>query len=218
MNDTTRNSKSRIPRTIGTEAARRDARNTLIAWRRSMAPEARHAADAAIAARVAALVPARGGNGNETLGVFWPVRGEPDLRGPMVRWHQAGRAISLPRVVSGDRELEFGRWEPGWTMRVAEFGIPVPEPFEPLRPTLLIVPCVGFDARGYRLGYGGGFYDRTLGRHPVPAIGVAYDGCELERFVPGAHDHPLAAIVTETRTITPGRAGGPPAPRAAGSR
>jgi len=218
MNDTTRNSNSRIPRTIGAEAARRDARNTLIAWRRSMAPEIRHAADTAIAMRVEALIAASGAIGNGTLGMFWPVRGEPDLRGPMARWHEAGYAISLPRVVAGERALEFGRWRPGSTMRMAEFAIPVPEPFEPLQPTLLIVPCVGFDARGYRLGYGGGFYDRTLSRQPVPAIGVAYDGCELERFVPGAHDRPLAAIVTETRTITPGRAGGAPARQAAASR
>lgn len=217
MNDTTGNSGPSIPRTIGSEAARRHARNTLLEWRRSMAPEVRRAADAAIAARVDALLSASGGE-RGTVGVFWPVRGEPDLRAAMARWHQAGRAIALPRVPAArGGALEFGRWRPDSAMREAEFGIPVPEPFEPVQPTLLIVPCVGFDRRGYRLGYGGGYYDRTLARHPVPAIGVAYDGCELGRFVPAAHDHPLAAIVTETRTVTPARAGRPRARRDDGS-
>lgn len=207
MNDTTGNSGPSIPRTVGSETARRHARNTLLEWRRSMAPQVRRAADAAIAARVDALL-SSSGDERATVGVFWPVRGEPDLRAAMARWHQAGRIIALPRVpAAAAGALEFGRWRPDSTMRVAQFGIPVPEPFEPVQPTLLIVPCVGFDRRGYRLGYGGGYYDRTLARHPVPAIGVAYDGCELGRFVPAAHDHPLAAIVTETRTVTTSRAG-----------
>lgn len=201
MNDTTRDFESSIPRTVGTAAERRHARNTLIEWRRSMAPAARCAADAAIAARLHELLGGRSRGAPEVVGAFWPVRGEPDLREPMARWHAAGHAIALPRVVAADRPLEFGRWTPAWPMRVAEFGIAVPEPFEELPPSLLIVPCVGFDARGYRLGYGGGFYDRTLDRRCVPAIGVAYDGCEIERFEPGAHDRRMAMIVTETRVI-----------------
>ena len=73
-------------------------------------------------------------------------------------------------------------------------------------PDLLIVPCVGFDSRGYRLGYGGGHYDRTLSRHPVKTVGVAWDACELSDFVPGAHDRPLDVIVTESR-VMPGVGG-----------
>lgn len=176
-----------------------------------MAADLRRAADAAIGARLDALLAARDAQGREIVGVYWPVRGEPDLRDAMARWHAAGRTIALPRIAAAQRTLEFGRWTPTWPMRAAQFGIPVPEPFEPVQPTLLIVPCVGFDARGYRLGYGGGFYDRTLGRRPVPAIGVAYDACELARFTARAHDRRMAAIVTETRTIDTrsGRARGP---------
>lgn len=201
MNDTTPNSGPRIPRTVEAEAERREARNTLIAWRRSMVPEVRRAADAAIGERVDRLLATTAPFGSAVVGAFWPVRGEPDLRESMARWHAAGCTLALPRVVGLDRALAFGRWIPGATMRTAEFDIPVPEPFEALQPSLLIVPCVGFDARGYRLGYGGGFYDRTLGEHSLPAIGVAYDRCEIERFVPGAHDRRMAAIVTEARTI-----------------
>jgi len=204
MNDTTPNSSPRIPRTVDADAERRDARNTLIAWRRSMVPEARRAADAAIGERIDRLLAMAAPAAPAVVGAFWPVRGEPDLRQSMARWHAAGFVIALPRVVGADRALAFGRWIPGAAMRTAEFDIAIPEPFETLQPSLLIVPCVGFDARGYRLGYGGGFYDRTLDEHPLPAIGVAYDRCEIGRFVPGAHDRRMTAIVTEARTIVAG--------------
>ena len=206
MNDTKPDSAPRIPRTVEAEAERRDARNTLIAWCRSMVPEARRAADAAIAERLDRLLATATPVGPAVIGAYWPVRGEPDLRESMARWHAAGCTLALPRVVGRDRALAFGRWTPGAAMRAAEFDVPVPEPFEPLQPSLLIVPCVGFDARGYRLGYGGGYYDRTLGEHALPAIGVAYDRCEIARFVPGAHDRRMAAIVTEARTIVADRA------------
>ncbi len=206
MNDTTRIPEPRITRSIGDESARRDARNTLIAWRRSMGAQERRAADAAIAARLEAWLETwfseRPAGECAVLGAYWPVRGEPDLRDSMAGWHRAGHAIALPRVAAGGGSLEFGRWTPAATMRPAAFGIALPEPFELLVPTLLIVPCVGFDLRGYRLGYGGGHYDRTLAVRALPAIGVAYDACELARFVAAGHDRPMTAIVTETRTIT----------------
>lgn len=166
-----------------------------------MAPATRRTADESIGARLDELLGSRFHRALEVVGAFWAVRGEPDLREPMARWHAAGHALALPRVVAAGHALAFGRWTPAWPMRLAEFGIAVPEPFEALQPSLLIVPCVGFDARGYRLGYGGGFYDRTLAQRCVPAIGVAYDGCEIECFEPGAHDRRMTAIVTETRTI-----------------
>ncbi len=213
MHDTIRTSRPSIPRTVGTDAERRTARNALIEWRRSMPRAQRDAADAAIRARVDALVDELAGAlvdqldgavdaaSTSALGVYWPVRGEPDLRESMRRWHAAGRALGLPRVVAPRSALAFGRWTPEWELREAVFGVPVPEPFERLQPTLLILPCVGFDARGYRLGYGGGYYDCTLAARSLPAIGVAYDACEIGTFVAAAHDRPLSAIVTETRTI-----------------
>ena len=206
MNDTTRNPEASITRSIGDESVRRAARNTLIAWRRSMDAPVRRAADAAIAARLEAWLQAwfsaRPAAERVVLGAYWPVRGEPDLRESMAGWHRAGHAIALPPVAAGDGALEYGCWTPAATMRPAAFGIALPEPFVLLAPTLLIVPCVGFDLRGYRLGYGGGHYDRTLAARALPAIGVAYDGCELPGFEAAGHDRPMTAIVTETRTIT----------------
>jgi len=199
MNDTTRNSRPRIPRTIGDDDERRHARNTLIAWRRSMDAQFRRAADTAIAARLEAWLAARPTPEREVLGVYWPVRGEPDLREAMAAWHRVGRRVALPRVPQGGGALEFGRWTPAATMRIAEFGIALPEPFDVLSPTLLVVPCVAFDSRGYRLGYGGGYFDRTLAScQPRPlAIGIGFELCRVDSIHPEAHDIPIDVLVTE---------------------
>jgi len=193
-----------IPRSVTDDPRRRAARNSLLARRATITADARRIADAAMVARLDEKIAVHRRRSALVLGAYWPVRGEPDLRDALARWHDGGWTIALPRVVAAGRSLEFGRWAPGWSMRDAQFGIPVPEPFEPLRPTLLLVPCVGFDARCYRLGYGGGYYDRTLEAHAVATIGVAYDSCEIEAFRPGAHDRRLDAIVTQTRCLVAG--------------
>lgn len=187
-----------IPCTIGDEASRRHARNALIHWRRELPAEWRTKADASIAERLQKVLLNTRFATARVYAAFWPVRGEPDLRDCLHRWHRAGRTVVLPRVAAGGG-LEFGRWTPAIAMTEDRYGIAVPEPFEPLRPDLLVVPCVGFDRRGYRLGYGGGHYDRLLASLAVPALGVAYDACELPDFEAAAHDRPLDRIVTEAR-------------------
>lgn len=182
------------------EITRTHARNTLIAWRTERASELRERADPALRERLATLLRSAPFDRARVLGVYWPIRGEPELGPCLGSWEAQGRTLALPRI-GEDGALVFGRWPLDGSLRAGRFGIPVPHPFEPVEPALLIVPCVGFDVRGYRLGYGGGHYDRTLGRRPVAAIGVAYDGCELEGFDAAAHDRPLAAIVTESRVI-----------------
>ncbi|MGD9941773.1 MAG: 5-formyltetrahydrofolate cyclo-ligase [Burkholderiaceae bacterium] len=188
-----------ISRTNAEQRHRRELRNVLIARRQALTPAQRLAADAAIAARVDTLladhVPA-------VLAVYWPIRGEPELRDAWLRWRAAGWTLALPRVSEADRTLEFGRWIPGGALRVDRFEIPVPEPFEPLLPDHVLAPCVGFDMRCYRLGYGGGFYDRTHVKLPQARfIGVSYDFCEIDCFDNQAHDRPMQAIVTESRTL-----------------
>lgn len=182
------------------EITRAHVRNTLIEWRGERTTELRECADPALRERLAGLLRTAPFHDARVLGVYWPIRGEPELGPCLAQWEAQGRALALPRIGEGGA-LEFGRWPRGGELRAGRFGIPVPHPFELVEPDLLIVPCVGFDARGYRLGYGGGHYDRTLERRPVAAIGVGYDGCELEGFDAAAHDRPLAAIVTESRVI-----------------
>lgn len=134
---------------------------------------------------------------------YWPMRDEPELIALLSRWHAAGVGIALPRVVGTARPLAFERWAPGAPMAHGPFGTRHPASCEPLEPEVLLIPCVGFDAGCYRLGYGGGFYDRTLEvMAGVTTIGIAYDECELTVFEQAPHDRPLDRIVTQSRVLT----------------
>ncbi len=192
-------SRSRIP-CVGTAAAgRQAARQALVEWRQALPAEERTAAERAIVTTLLTRLPAN--PAGLCLGAYLPLRGEPDLLGVFEQWVGRGGSIGLPVVVRRDAALEFGRWVPGMTVVLERFGVARPEPFEVVVPDLLVVPCVGFDAACFRLGYGGGYYDRTLAAHPCRAIGVAYDGCEIDRFEAGEHDIAMAEIVTETRLL-----------------
>lgn len=184
-------------------AARAALRQRMIAAREAMPAAGRAAAQAALADRLQAVVerllidePARAA----VIGVYLPVRGEPDLTERFERWRADGWQLALPRVTARHAPLEFGLWPAHATLVPGRFGIAVPEPFVPVAPDLLIAPCVGFDARGWRLGYGGGFYDRTLAALDVPAVGVAFDEAEVDGFEPHPHDRPMRAIVTPRAT------------------
>lgn len=182
------------------EITRTAARNALIRWRCERDTALREQADAALRERLIALLRTAPFVRARVLGVYSAIRGEPQLAACYRQWESEGRLLALPRIGAGGA-LEFGRWRHDGEVRVERFSIPVPHPFQAIEPELLIVPCVGFDSRGYRLGYGGGHYDRTLARRPVAAVGVGYDACELERFDVQAYDRPLTAIVTESRVI-----------------
>jgi 5-formyltetrahydrofolate cyclo-ligase len=112
---------------------------------------------------------------------------------------QSPRKIGLPVVDKVHKTLTFYAWYPGCPMEEDAYQIPKPKDTEVVVPTLLFVPCVGFGPGGYRLGYGGGFYDRTLASlQPKPVtVGLAYAHAYLPSFEPEPHDVPLAAILTE---------------------
>jgi 5-formyltetrahydrofolate cyclo-ligase len=133
------------------------------------------------------------------LGVYWPIRGEIDLR-EFARHHiEAGGIVGLPVVVQDAAPVEFWRWRPGVALKRGHWNIPVPSQREVVNPDVLVVPLVGFDAARYRLGYGGGFYDRTLAAAtPRPhTIGIAFADAELPTIHPQPHDIPMDVIVTE---------------------
>jgi 5-formyltetrahydrofolate cyclo-ligase len=190
-------SSSSIPRTQA-QTLRDFERRRLLAWRASIDPGQRASADRAIGER---LIGELAHHAAGTLALYWPIRGEPDLSGALARIAERGWTLALPKVTGRAEPLVFGRWQPGQWMRTVSFGLKLPEPFEAVLPDLLVIPCVGFDPFGYRLGYGAGYYDRTLALRAVPTIGVAYDGCALASFVPHAHDRPLDCVVTETQTV-----------------
>lgn len=141
------------------------------------------------------------------VGFCWPMKNEPDLRSLLAHWHAEGHpsfAALLPVVVAANSPLAFRAWTPETPMREDRYGIPTPAAGEFLHPQALLIPLVAFDASGYRLGYGGGFFDRTLASlHPRPlAIGVGFELARVETIYPEAHDEPLDAIVTEAGVMT----------------
>jgi len=169
----------------------------LLALRNAIPQACRQRADAAIARRLREWLADRELG---VLALWWPLPGEPDLRSEFETLQGLGWTIVLPRVAAPDAPLVFGRWRPGIAMIEQRHKVCVPEPFEPMAPTVMVAPCLGFDARGWRLGYGGGYYDRTLAALPVPAAGAAYDACEVS-LEPEPHDRRLSAIVTESRLL-----------------
>ena len=131
---------------------------------------------------------------------YWPFRGEPNLRPLMRRMVAAGKSVALPVVVQKRHPLEFRPWTPGCEMVLGVWNIPIPDTTERVTPRLLLAPVVGFDPQRYRLGYGGGYFDRTLaalgGARTV--IGVGYDSQALPTIHPLPHDIPMDRIVTES--------------------
>ncbi len=182
--------------------AKQALRKTLAAARRDAA--AAPLADAALARRLRALLDAQPAR---TLGFYWPLAGEFDARPTVSDWlaADAGRRAALPVIDTPRAPLAFHAWAPGAPMREGHHRIPEPAAGAPFVPELLLIPCVGFDEAGYRLGYGGGYYDRTLaawpGAVPPVTLGVAYDACGVAALPREAHDRPLDWIVTDARTL-----------------
>ena len=132
----------------------------------------------------------------------WPVKNEPDLRPLMRAWlaeAQPGFAALLPVVVEPGAPLAFRAWTPDSELFDDRYGIPTPATGEFLLPQALLLPVNGFDAAGYRIGYGGGFFDRTLAAlSPAPlAIGVGFELSRVDSIRPEAHDIRLDAMVSE---------------------
>ena len=138
------------------------------------------------------------------LSGYMPIRTEIN---PLAAMSEAAAygPVGVPVIQAAGQPLEFSRWEPDMVLRDGPFGAKVPEFDDFFDPEILIVPLVAFDLRGGRLGYGGGFYDRTLerlrARRATLAIGFAFDAQEADELPLEATDQPLDLIVTETRII-----------------
>ena len=153
-----------------------------------------------VAERIAsALDEALGDLRGRVVGGYWPIRAEPNLRAWLAAVAGRGAVCALPVVVARGQPLAFHRWRPGDRLVPGYWNIPVPADAHPVEPAIVLAPLVGFDGAGFRLGYGGGFFDRTLavlgGR--VRAIGVGYAQARLATIHPQWHDVPMDLIVTE---------------------
>lgn len=134
------------------------------------------------------------------LGLCWPYRQEFDARPLAARLRACGVRSALPVVRGPGLPLAFHHWWPGVAMDKGVYDIPVPRETEALLPDVLLVPPVGIDALGYRLGYGGGYFDRTLAafaRKPV-CIATAFDLSCIASLQPQAHDVRMDFVVTES--------------------
>ena len=153
------------------------------------------------------------GRPDTVIGAYWPIKGEFDPLPALHRWKEDGelldepqlRRIGLPVVNKQHKTLTFHAWYPGCEMEDDAYGIPKPKDTELIVPTLLFVPCVGYAPGGYRLGYGGGFYDRTLATlEPRPfTVGLGYTHGYLDDFAPEPHDLPLDGILNDNGVVWP---------------
>jgi 5-formyltetrahydrofolate cyclo-ligase len=139
---------------------------------------------------------------HDVVAGYWPMGDEFDVRPLLAALAARGHRLALPVVVARAAPLVFRAWAAGDPLMAGGFGISVPLPGQPeLEPELVLVPLLAFDARGYRLGYGGGFYDRTLARlrarARVVAIGIGFAGQEIDAVPNDATDQRLDWIVTE---------------------
>jgi 5,10-methenyltetrahydrofolate synthetase len=186
---------------------RKAQREELLARRAALSIAQRQAAAAAIATALDELLAEhlpdiRG----RVVAGYWPIRSEPDLRPWLARLHERGAIPALPEVERPASPLVFRPWHPGAAMRRGHWNIPVPANTETVKPDVVLAPLVGWDGSGYRLGYGGGYFDRTLAARRPLAFGTGLQAARLATIYPQPHDIRLAAIVTECGVQYRGRA------------
>ena len=175
---------------------RKSQRERLIAARVALAPEivesARRSIDAALVRSFPGLARAR-------IGFCWPIKNEYDARHVVKTFRDQGALTALPVVLAPKQPLAFREWHPGVALAVGPMDIPYPADSQEVVPSAVLLPMNGWDAAGYRLGYGAGYFDRTLASlaaKPV-VIGVTYEMARLETIHPQSWDVPVDYVVTE---------------------
>jgi 5-formyltetrahydrofolate cyclo-ligase len=180
---------------------KRTLRSAMLAWRGALSEDERRAAAAGLVESLEREQPF------ETPAVvsgFWPIKDEIDIRPLMMELHNGGCELALPVVQGSGKPLLFRAWRPGDPLEQGVFGTLQPSPKRAaLEPDALIVPMLACDREGWRLGYGGGFYDRTLlglrGRKTVTAVGVAFDAQLVDEVPHGPDDQRLDWLLTDKR-------------------
>lgn len=173
---------------------RRALRRDMVARRAAFGDAVHAALSARIVAHALAALPRP-----KVAAFCWPIKHEPDVRAVLAAWTAAGCQAALPVVVAEDSPLAFRAWQPDTPLAPDRYGIPTPTAGDWLVPDLILLPLNGFDAAGYRLGYGGGYFDRTLAAlSPRPlAVGVGFEINRVDSIRPEAHDQRLDWLVTE---------------------
>jgi 5,10-methenyltetrahydrofolate synthetase len=174
---------------------RKAERERLIQARLAIPADERAAMSTAIAAQLDIIV---GDLSGRIVSLYWPFRGEPDLRSWMTSVVARGGTPALPLVVEKAHPLVFRAYRPGDRLEKGVWNIPIPAEGDPVIPDIVIAPLVGVDPKNYRLGYGGGFFDRTLASLPAKplVIGVGYEMQRIPTIHAQSHDIPMNRIVT----------------------
>lgn len=177
-------------------AFRQALRRERIAAREALSAAAHARKSSAVRDHLYALLTARAPG---VLGFYWPIRAEVDCRPLLARLLAQGWCACLPVVVERAAALDFREWTPASPMLPGAHGIPTVAEGPSAQPDVLLLPVNAFDHAGYRLGYGGGYFDRTLAElTPRPyAVGVGFELARIASIGPHAQDHPLDAVVTE---------------------
>ena len=178
---------------------RAELRRQLVERRLALSPQRHAELSAALRAQLAQHFAALAA---QRVGFCWPVKNEADLLPLIADWIAAGDPgfmALLPVLVDAGRALAFRAWRPGEPLVADRYGIPTPTHGDFVAPQALLLPVNGFDSAGYRLGYGGGFFDRTLAALDPPplAIGVGFELSRVDSIDPQPHDQRLDAMVTE---------------------
>jgi len=178
---------------------RREARQKLLAARAAIAAPVREDLSRRLAEHLRPLLQDR----PQPVSFYWPIKAEPDLKPLMRALDAAGVQVCLPVAIKLGEPLTFRPWTKGTRMERGLWDIPIPADPTEIAPRTLIAPIVGYDGLGYRLGYGGGFFDRTLAKFgdAAEAIGVGTSMFRLPTIHPQPHDIRMAAIVTEAGLI-----------------
>ncbi|MFA6154057.1 5-formyltetrahydrofolate cyclo-ligase [Mesorhizobium sp.] len=175
---------------------RKAERERLIAARLAVSPDTRAAMSHLIAEGLDTII---GDVAGRMVSLYWPFRGEPDLRHWMASINARGGRTALPVVIEIGQPLIFRAYVPGDRLDKGVWNIPIPAEGDPVLPDVVISPIVGIDPGNYRLGYGGGFFDRTLAAMPFKplVIGVGYELQRMATIHPQPHDIPMDRVVTE---------------------
>lgn len=178
------------------DAWRAALRREMIARRQALPAEVHRQASTVILARLADRLQARQAG---RVAFCWPIRGEVDCRSLIGQLLASGWQAAMPTVIAAQAPMEFRAWTPTCRMTSDPHGIPVPAERSLVIPDVVLLPLVAFDAAGYRLGYGGGYFDRTLAAlRPRPlSIGVGFACVGVADLRPGPHDILLDEIITE---------------------
>lgn len=189
-----------LPEQADRQSARRTLRSDRLAARAALTAEEHAQRSQQLERRLAGFLAAHW-DSVQVIGFYWPYRAEFDVRPLMTRLfeRQEGRCFCLPVVIAPGQPLRYRAWQPQCILQCDRHGIATPVNGAWHIPDLLLIPVNAFDDQGYRLGYGAGYFDRTLASlHPVPrTLGIGFELAHVASILPEAHDQPLDAVITE---------------------